>query len=63
LKPKTLKQLIRLARDFAQGINRRKPDAEDIAHEKRTYERQLRAAGHSRRESMRLVSEHFRNRG
>jgi len=59
----SLKKLISLARDFTQAINRRKPDAEGIAHDKRSMEKELRALGHGRKTAKTMVAEHFRNRG
>jgi hypothetical protein len=63
LKPHALKTLIRQAAGFTQNINRRRPDAESIALEKRKMERKLRAAGHGRKTAMTMVAEHFKNRG
>lgn len=63
MKRHTLKQLIRHACDFALLIDRRKPDALRIAHEKRAMQRRLRSEGCSRTEANHRVWEHFRNRG
>ncbi len=60
MKPQPLKKLIRQAVEFKQDINRRRPDAELIALEKRKMERKLRDAGHGRKTAMMMVAEHFK---
>lgn len=59
---KTLRQLIRQARDFAVTIEGGKPKELLVAHEKRRMERELRAQGHSRAEAVALVAQRYRNR-
>lgn len=64
MKKKNLKQLIRLARDFAEKINHGgEPAALRTAHEKRKAEREARARGLSRTHAKGIVAERFGNRG
>lgn len=61
---KTLRQLIRGARDFAEKINHgSEPESLRIAREKRAMQRRLQDEGCSRTEANHRVWEHFRNRG
>ncbi len=53
---------IKVFRALSDAVRRRsRPPAVRLAHEKRAYERELRAAGHSRAEAVTLASEKFRN--
>ena len=58
-----LKTLIRHTIDKGLSITRGKPVALRIAHEKRRLQRELQAAGHSRKEAMTIISERYRSRG
>lgn len=60
---KTLKKLIQQAAHFGLAINRGEPPELRLAHEKRAYGRELRAAGCSRKEANRMVWERYRGRG
>lgn len=59
---KTLKQLIRAARDFAQPINHgSEPESVRIANAKRVLELELRAQGYGSKAAMIEASARFRN--
>lgn len=59
MKHKSLKQLIRLARDFTAAVHSGKPKVLLLAQEKRAYERELKAAGHSITEAKAMVSKRY----